>query len=102
MGIQAHVRVKNIIKYGNPFGENGCTEKLLKQIRSLEEDYEEEIISWDNEYNDNIELDYGCFVDAMKKVYKEEKHGTDLMKIYREVMNSEDSKKNGFIRIDWL
>lgn len=101
MGYRAHVRIINEIEYGNSL-EFAEPDELLEDLELLEEEYEDYIIQWQGEYDDNIELNYENFIDAFEKYYNEEKYNKCLKNLYDDVKNRDNLNKNGYIRIDWF
>lgn len=101
MGYKAYVRIVNNVEHGN---ELSCEEpnELLKDLELLEEESGKYLFQWQDENNDDFEFNYDIFMSAFEKYYSPEKYSKALKEVYEEAKRSENSRKNGFIRIDWF
>lgn len=100
--MKAHIRTVNRIIYSDEFSYQEEPDELRESIDLLSEDYGENLIVWNNEKDFDMEIHYNYFIDAMNTKYIKERHGEILERLLKEVLKSEDSKNNGFIRIDWF
>lgn len=101
MGYRAYVRVVNEIEYGNSLGF-AEPENLLEDLELLEEESGKMIIQWQDEYNDDLEINYKNFIEAFEKYYTHEKYRMSLENLYNEAKESYSCKKEGVIRVDWF
>lgn len=101
MSYLAHVRIVNEIEYSNGIGNTEYgPEELLKELKQLEDKYDKDIIIWQTDVSDDIELHYNNFKKIGIKEFNN--FSKELKKIYENSMHSESSLKNGYIRIDWF
>ncbi len=100
MSYNAYVRIVNKIKHGNSLDYDE-PDDLINEIQKLQYESNKQIFKWFDEYSDDIELKYKPFIEAFEECYNKDKYSKGLKELYDQVKQSEDSKLNGYIRIDW-